>query len=60
MRKDNVWMGAAFWVAVAVLMPMAALEPTGAHAAARTAAPVEGGCEAGQTQLVLGCDSIYL
>jgi hypothetical protein len=38
MRKLELFFGAAFWVALATLMPMAALEPVTAHASVLAAA----------------------
>ncbi|HEY0414272.1 MAG TPA: hypothetical protein VGD66_14145 [Allosphingosinicella sp.] len=42
MRKMEAWLGAAIWIAVAVLMPMSALEPvpTGPATAAVQAPPL--------------------
>ena len=62
MRRDNVWLGAAFWAALAVLMPMVALEPTGAaHAATSPAAAASAAsCGKGEARLMMGCESIYL
>lgn len=60
MGREKIWLAAAAWAAIAVLMPMAALEPV--PAVAGTPAPVVAatGCADGGVQLLLGCDSIHL
>jgi hypothetical protein len=56
MRKDEIWDGAALWILVAVLMPMAALEPVAA-----APAPVMASlCGDGSARLTMGCESIHL
>jgi hypothetical protein len=62
MRKLNMWMGASFWAAIAVLMPMTALEPVpAAHAAPAAVAVVAlSSCADGSTRLAMGCESIHL
>jgi lauroyl/myristoyl acyltransferase len=62
MRKLNVWLGAAFWALVAVLMPMSALEPIAtAHASRLEAAPLAASvCDDGSARLAMGCESIHL
>ena len=62
MRKLDVWMGAACWALVAVLMPMAALEPVAAVQGARVEAPplAAGLCDDGSARLAMGCASNHL
>jgi hypothetical protein len=62
MRKLDVWLGAACWALVAVLMPMSALEPIASARAARIeAAPLAAGvCDDGSAQMAMGCESVHL
>jgi hypothetical protein len=62
MRKLDMWLGAAFWALVAVLMPMSALEPVAAAGAARVeAAPLAASvCDDGSARMAMGCESIHL
>jgi hypothetical protein len=62
MRKLDMCLGAAFWVLVAVLMPMSALEPIAvAHSARVEAAPLAASdCDDGSARLAMGCESIHL
>ena len=61
MRKVETWLTGLLWVAVALLLPMAALEPLGV-AAARTGneALALGACADGSAHLAMGCASIQL
>jgi hypothetical protein len=45
MRKFEIYLGVAFWVAVATLMPMAALEPVAAEAPVLAATACADGCD---------------
>lgn len=59
MRSIESWLGSLMWVAVAVLMPMAALEPVSPGVVAKpdyAAAP----CADGSANLAMGCESIHL
>jgi hypothetical protein len=62
MRRFEALVGAAIWIAVAILMPMSALEPVGAGdtsaAAPRLAAASP--CEDGSPRLAMGCLSVHL
>jgi hypothetical protein len=63
MRKRNLILGALVWVALAMLMPLAALEPV--HALARTMSrdsllQVTASCADGSASLIMGCASIHL
>lgn len=62
MRKWETWLLGGAWVAVAVLMPMAALEPIGGGAAADTPhlAFVAAACEDGSPRALIGCLSVSL
>jgi hypothetical protein len=62
MRKLDMWLGAAFWALVAVLMPMSALEPiAGMRVAPTRAAPLAASvCDDGSARLAMGCESIHL
>ena len=60
MRKLESLLGAAMWIAVAVLMPLAALEPvSAAREPARTDYAVSL-CADGEANLAMGCESIHL
>jgi hypothetical protein len=61
MRKMETWLAGLLWVGVALLLPMAALEPVslgGARAA--TPAFALGTCADGSAHLAMGCASISL
>jgi len=62
MRKWETWLLGTAWVAIAVLMPMSALEPVGGGAGAgaphfASAAPA---CEDGTPRALIGCISVSL
>jgi hypothetical protein len=61
MRKIETWLTGLLWVAVAVLLPMAALEPVGL-ASAQPVAPALAldSCTDGSAHLAMGCASISL
>ena len=59
MRKLETWLTGLLWVAVALLLPMAALEPVSGVQAA-TAGLAAGPCDDGSAHLVMGCASILL
>lgn len=61
MRKMETWLAGLLWVAVALLLPMAALEPV-SLASARAEAPALalGACPDGSAHLAMGCASISL
>ena len=61
MRKTETWLTGLLWVAVALLLPLAALEPVipaGGEAAA--AGVALGACADGSAHLAMGCASIQL
>lgn len=61
MRKLQTWLAGLTLAAVALLLPMAALEPlcvSGVRAAA--AGLATGACEDGSAHLAMGCASILL
>jgi hypothetical protein len=61
MRKLESWLIGALWVAVALLLPMAALEPVSvAGVEAATAGLAAGACDDGSAHLAMGCTSILL
>ena len=61
MRKMETWLAGLLWIAVASLLPMAALEPV-SLAAAEAGAPALaiGACDDGSVHLVMGCSSVSL
>jgi hypothetical protein len=61
MGKVETWMAGLLWVTVAVLLPMAALEPVGV-ATAQADAPTLAvdACADGSANLAMGCASIQL
>ena len=61
MRRMESWMAGLLWVAVAIGLPMAALEPV-SLAGARSPAPALalGACDDGSAHLAMGCASISL
>ena len=62
MRKRDVLMGALVWAALAMLMPVVALEPV--QAVARGMSPDKlleaTACADGSASLIMGCASIHL
>ena len=61
MGKIESWLTGLLWVAVAVLLPMAALEPVGlANAPAAAPALALDACSDGSAHLAMGCASITL
>ena len=61
MRKVEVWIGSILWGAMALLMPMAALEPVVvAPAAAQAPTAIVEACPEGGANLAMGCESIHL
>ncbi|MEA3051679.1 MAG: hypothetical protein QOG72_582 [Sphingomonadales bacterium] len=56
MRKMETFLAGLLWLAIALLLPMAALEPVG-DVAARIAL---GACADGSAHLAMGCASISL
>jgi hypothetical protein len=56
MRKFETWLAGLLWIAVAVLLPMAALEPVDS-ASVQVAL---GECADGSAHLAMGCASIQL
>jgi hypothetical protein len=60
MRSFRIWATGALWVALATLMPMAALEPVAsAHEADMLLYTVEL-CSDGSANLAMGCGSMHL
>jgi hypothetical protein len=59
MRKMETGLTGLLWVAVALLLPLAALEPV-IPAGARTAGLMLGACADGSAHLAMGCASISL
>ena len=61
MRKVETWLAGLLWLAVALLLPMAALEPV-SLASAQAPAPslALGACADGSAHLAMGCASISL
>ena len=55
MRNSAVYLGAALWAAVAVLLPLAALEPVAVARAGGAPAILIAGCVDGSTPLLMGC-----
>ena len=61
MRKFESWLTGLLWVAIALLLPMAALEPVSrAGARAAEAGFAASPCEDGSAHLAMGCASILL
>ena len=58
MRKFETCLAGLLWLAVALLLPMAALEPVGLVAAQPTLAL--GACDDGSAHLAMGCASVAL
>lgn len=61
MRKFETWLTGLLVLAVALLLPMAALEPVSlASARGAAAALAAGACDDGSAHLAMGCASILL
>ena len=61
MREMETWLAGLLWVAVALLMPMAALQPVNlARAEAGAPALTLGACADGSAHLAMGCSSMSL
>ena len=61
MGKIETWLTGLLWVAAAVLLPMAALEPVSvAKVPAAAPALALGACSDGSAHLAMGCASITL
>ena len=61
MRRMESWMVGLLWVAVAIGLPIAALEPVGsARATSAEPALALGACDDGSAHLAMGCASIQL
>ena len=61
MRQLETWLTGLLWLAAALLLPIAALEPV-SLAGARAASPglAVGACDDGSAHLAMGCASILL
>jgi len=60
MRTIESVMGSLLWVAVALLLPMTALEPVAAVVPAPEAAIAVAACDDGSPRLAMGCASAAL
>jgi hypothetical protein len=60
MSKFETWLTGLLLAALAVLMPMAALEPVSAGTPAAAAGIAVTACDDGSAHLVMGCASILL
>ena len=61
MRKLESWLNGLLWIAVALLLPMAALQPVSvASVRAAGGGFAAGACEDGSAHLAMGCASILL
>jgi hypothetical protein len=61
MRNFETGLAGLLWLAVVLLLPMAALEPVGtASATAAAPALALGACDDGSAHLAMGCASISL
>lgn len=62
MGKVETFLAGLVWVAVAVLLPMAALEPVSLASSRAGAAPAFalGACDDGSAHLAMGCASVSL
>jgi hypothetical protein len=60
MRKVETWLAGLLWIAVAVLLRMAALEPVGGRAVQAAPGLALGECADGSAHLAMGCASIQL
>jgi len=59
MRRTETWLTGLLWAAIALLLPMAALEPV-IPASARAAGLALGACADGSAHLAMGCAGISL
>jgi hypothetical protein len=59
MKNFRAFAGSAIWMAVALLMAAAALEPVDVRAQALETAVVAS-CADGSVSLIMGCESIHL
>ena len=60
MHKMETLLAGLLWVAVALLLPMAALEPVGGSAERAAPSLALGECADGSAHLAMGCASIQL
>jgi len=60
MSKLETWLIGMLWVAVALLLPMAALEPVGVASVPAAPGLAAGACDDGSAHLAMGCASILL
>lgn len=61
MRKFETWLTGLLWAAMALLLPMAALQPVSvASVPAAAGGLAAGACEDGSAHLAMGCASILL
>jgi hypothetical protein len=61
MRKLETWLTGLTWAALALLLPMAALEPVSvAGVRAATGGLAAATCEDGSAHLAMGCTSVLL
>ena len=61
MRNMETWLEGLLWIAVALLLPMAALAPANPTSAqASPPALVTAACDDGSAHLAMGCASILL
>lgn len=59
MRKMETWLTGLLWVAVALLLPVAALEPV-IPTSVQTTGLTVGACADGSAHLAMGCASVSL
>lgn len=60
MRKFESWLSGTLWVAVALLLPIAALEPVSEASLRAAGSFAVGACDDGSAHLAMGCASILL
>ena len=61
MRKSETWLTGLLWIGVALLLPMAALEPVSvASLRSATDGLAAAACDDGSAHLAMGCASILL
>jgi hypothetical protein len=60
MRSLKLWAAGALWAGLAILMPMAALEPVAIAHAAEVETRVVALCSDGSANLAMGCESMHL
>lgn len=60
MRKIEIYLGSLLWIAVATLLPLAALEPVSARGAEAAPAFALGACADGSAHLAMGCTAATL